>query len=391
MRVTSDKQLKCLGSGEFPIADVPGLSVRVSPRGLKSFRLRYRIFPETKQYSMPIGRYPDVKLKDATSQARIALGEAARGRDPAAAIRRARAKPEPEFYFAPLVDQFGDEWCMANHKPRPAREKVHSLHREWGRRANFAKVDVRNITAEMVVKHLSAIRASGRHDANDLSNLKSFFKWLHGRRIVTTIPTDGVRHNSKSRPRARYLNNDETKSIWQAADEVGYPFGHIIKLLLLTATRKEEVGGMRWSEIDYTAAEWTIPHERTKKQFKSIAQPHLVPLSKPALELLRSVPQLCDEYVFPGQRGDKSIADWDKRKDALDKLSGVKDYTIHDLRRTAVTGLGRLKVPPHIKRALLHHSSRDVLDLHYDQFEYVDEKRDALERWADYLMEVAYA
>jgi integrase len=391
MRISSDKQLPKLDTGEYSVASVPGMSVRISPRGCKSFRLRYRIFPETKLHSMPLGRYPDISLKDASARARAALGDAVRGIDPGAFVREARTKTDPVFSFCSLIERYDREWCAANFKARSAHDKILLLNREWGTKAKFANLDVRKITSEKIVSHLSVIIARGQHDANALASLKSFFKWLYGQRIVTTVPTDGVRHNSKSKPRSRFLSHDELKKVWFATDKMGYPFGHVVKLLLLTATRRVEVGGMRWDEIDFDQREWTIPHDRTKKQRNSTPQPHLIPLTEPALELLQSIPQTDDVFVFPGVRGDKHMADWDKRKKRLDEISTITDYGLHDLRRTAVTEFGRLKIAPHIKKAILHHSSRDVMDLHYDKFEYVDEKREALERWGEHLMRIVHA
>ena len=390
IRISTDKQLQRLKPGEYPVAAVPGMSVRVSSKGRKSFRLRYRIFPKPKQHSLPLGRYPDISLKDATASAKIAIGDAAKGKDPCEVIRAARQKSNPEMFFDALVERYSQEWCSANYKARTAKEKIELLYREWGKRAKFARLDVRAITPEMIVEHLSAISMRGHHDANALSNLSTFFKWLYGQRIISVIPTDGIPHNSKAIPRTRVLNHTELQSVWQAANEIGYPFGHIVQLLLLTATRRDEVAGMQWSELDYNCNQWTIPHERTKKQRKSTAQPQIVPLSQLAQEVLLSVPKTDEVFVFPGGRGNKHVTDWACRKAELDRLSGVSGFTLHDLRRTVATELGRLKVPPHIKKAILHHSSRDVMDLHYDRWEYIDEKREALENWAHDLSRIVH-
>ncbi|MFT5511115.1 MAG: hypothetical protein ACI89J_004215, partial [Hyphomicrobiaceae bacterium] len=148
MRISSDKQLPKLDTGEYSVASVPGMSVRISPRGCKSFRLRYRIFPETKLHSMPLGRYPDISLKDASARARAALGDAVRGIDPGAFVREARTKTDPVFSFCSLIERYDREWCAANFKARSAHDKILLLNREWGTKAKFANLDVRKITSE---------------------------------------------------------------------------------------------------------------------------------------------------------------------------------------------------------------------------------------------------
>ncbi len=398
--LSTDLEVKALKPRDKPyelaVSGVSGLRLCVGKNGSKSFRLLYRVYPERKLRPLRIGSYPAITLKQAKADALSALGLAIKGVDPAAAIRKAREVADPQFSFAVLRERYVNEHCNANMKPRSAKEAGRCLRVDWGDKAGLDKKDARTITPDLVVKRLSAINALEQHDANTLAVLKGFYKWLKGKQIVAVAPTDGVRHNSKSKPRSRYLNDEEIVRVWNAADKIGYPYGHVVKLFLLTCTRRNEVAGMQWSELDYDEARWIMPHERTKKRRNSEPKPHLVPLSSLALELLKSCPRSHDTFVFPAERSDNKtghIANWNARKAQLDKLSGVEGFNHHDTRRTVTTGLGRIKLPNgqriarHVKQALIHHSAGkdDTMGKHYDLYEYEDEKREALEAWSDHI------
>ena len=400
LALRTDLEIRALKPGdkayERPVAGVGGLFVSVGKNGDKSFRLLYRVAPERKLHAMRIGPYPEVPLKQAVTDAKSAIGLAVKGVDPAAAIRKAREQADPQFGFASLRRRYLDEHCAANLKPRSADEAARCLTNEWGRNAKFENKDVRTITAAMVVDHLSVISKRGSHDANALANLKGFYRWMKGKKVVTVAPTDGVRHNSKSKPRTRFLSDAEIVAVWKAAEKIGYPYGHVVKLFLLTCSRRNEVAGLQWSELDYDEARWIMPHERTKKRRNSEPKPHLVPLSTLALEVLKSCPRISDTFVFAAERSDNKtghISNWDARKAELDRLTGLQGFNQHDTRRTVTTGLGRVKLPDgskvarHVKQSLIHHSAGkdDTMGKHYDLYEYEDEKREALEAWANHI------
>ncbi len=383
---------------DVPDGDVPGLAIRVSPEGKKTFRLRFRI--DGVQRAMTVGFYSLLSLKEARTLAKDALARAARGEDPTAPKRQARAKRRAggtnEFVFTKVVARYGEVWCNRNMKPRSAEEAIRCLTVEWGRNAGFARRDVREITSEDIVVHLDRIVARGHHDANALSALRGLYKWLVGRKMVSVTPTADLRHNSKAKPRGRFLSDEEIVKVWKAADRIGFPYGHVVKLLMLTGTRREQVAGITWAEIDEAKHQWIIPHERTKKRRNSESNPHLVPLSSFVLRIIKSVPWLDDDFVFPAERADTKsghVADWAAKKDELVKLSGVSDFRHHDLRRTMTTGLGALRLPSgkkverHIKQMLIHHSAGndDTMGKHYDLYEYEDEKREALQLWSDHV------
>ena len=169
------------------------------------------------------------------------------------------------------------------------------------------------------------------------------------------------------------IDASEAARIWLAAPENDY--GRIVRLLLLTACRRDEIGSLQWSEIDMEARTITLPPERTKN-----GRAFLVPLSDAAIAILKDIEPRGDRpYVFGG--GKAGYSGWSKSKKILDAASGVKDWTLHDLRRTVRTGLGAMGIDPHIAEAVLNHLP-PVLTQTYDVNTYAPQKRAALAAWA---------
>lgn len=172
------------------------------------------------------------------------------------------------------------------------------------------------------------------------------------------------------------------KKIWSAAEATPYPFGPFYKLLLLTAQRREEVADLRWNELDLAKGTWLIPNERTKNH-----KEHLLHLSKPALQVLGRLPVLDSEFVFTTTLT-TGISGYSKAKRKLDALARIdKLWRVHDLRRTAASGMAMLGVQPHIVERILNHISGSTGGLVgvYQRFEYEDERRRALLAWGQHI------
>jgi integrase len=148
---------------------------------------------------------------------------------------------------------------------------------------------------------------------------------------------------------------------------------------MLTGCRREEIGLLRWSEIDMGARTILLPPSRTKNR-----RQHAVPLSESALEILKAMSSRDGrDYVF-GRNGD-GYSNWSEAKNRLDATVSLKEpWTLHDLRRTVRTGMGRIGVLPHVAEAVLNHLPPKLIRT-YDRNTYAAEKRDALERWASHL------
>jgi integrase len=149
-------------------------------------------------------------------------------------------------------------------------------------------------------------------------------------------------------------------------------------LKLLTAQRESEVAGMRWSELDLVARTWTIPGARAKN-----GKPHIVHLNPLAVELLDQVPRIVDQGLLFSGNGITPVSGFSSAKARLDAAMGATDWVLHDLRRTATTGLARLGIAPHVADKVLNHAAGTIRGVAatYNRFEYLAERQAALDAW----------
>jgi integrase len=211
--------------------------------------------------------------------------------------------------------------------------------------------------------------------------LSGFFGWCTRHRRCALNPCRGVHRPEAGRARDRVLNNGEIVKFWHVCDEVGEPVGHALKMLLLTGARVREVSEMRRAELSDDLSIWAIPSERTKNH-----RAHVVPLPLLARDTLKSVKRITGEFVFTND-GKVPIAIGSTIKHKLDKEMKVADWVIHDLRRTAATGMAELGIAPHIIEAALNHVSGAKAGVAgtYNRAAYAAEKTAALERWASHV------
>jgi integrase len=186
--------------------------------------------------------------------------------------------------------------------------------------------------------------------------------------------------------RDRVLSDQELAAVWQASQQLGFPFSSIYRLLIATMQRREEVGGMQWAEIDFDQAVWSIPAARAKN---GVA--HDVPLNDLALSELRQLAETrCEGLVF-SSTGVTPPSGWSKAKARLDVLAGehasIVPWRTHDLRRTGATGLQRLGVRFEVIEAVLNHLSgaRSGVAGVYQRHSWASEKRHALASWSSGL------
>jgi hypothetical protein len=232
----------------------------------------------------------------------------------------------------------------------------------------------------------------GRRNLNDgLDNQGSSrcdCAWPMGERrhlAVSVSANDGRRPNGPdTHPKQCFTHRTrcfELGAIWHATAGAG-AFNGIVRLLMLTGQRREEVAGMTSAELSGDFSTWTVPASRAKN-----GTTHIVPLSAPAQDLLRNVPRF-GELAFPGLRG--PFNGWSKAKAALDAKSGVTNWRLHDLRRTAATGLQRLGVRLEVTEQVLNHVSGSRADIVgvYQRHDFASEKRAALEAWGEHVLAV---
>lgn len=381
------------GAARREVADghTVGLYLVVQSSGVKSWAVRYRA--AGKPAKLTLGPYPALDLKGARDKAREALAVVARGGNPGADRKAARAaataKPE---VAADLVEDVVAQF-IARYLPR-LRDSS---------RAETTRILNRDVVAPWRGRRLSAI---GRADvvalldtvtdrgspvmANRvLAALRRMCGWAVERGVIQASPCDGVKAPAAERSRDRVLDDMELMRLLRACDGVGWPFGPLIRLLALTGQRRDEVAEMRWSEVDFGARLWTIPRERVKN---GVA--HAVPLSAAALAVLAALPRIGDGaagLVFT-TNGRTPVQGFGKAKDRLDAAmaadgAALPPWRLHDLRRTAATGMARLGVMLPVVERVLNHTSGTFGGVAgvYQRHDFAAEKRDALDRWGEHV------
>jgi hypothetical protein len=233
---------------------IRGFGVRVSPQGTKSFFVWYRVGDDGRR--LTLGRYPTMSLAEGRKRAQQALLEVASGKDPAAEKQRARAAYSGGL-FGPLVDDF-----IENHAKRKTRlwaDTERLLRREFV--SYWEKWPAKDVSRRDVTKVLSAIvnRGSPSTANHALAVVRKMFNWAVEQGHLERSPCVGLGMPAQVISRDRILSDGELARVWKAADEMGYPFGPMIQLLILTAQRRGEVVGLRWWEINTKALEWTLP------------------------------------------------------------------------------------------------------------------------------------
>jgi integrase len=207
-----------------------------------------------------------------------------------------------------------------------------------------------------------------------------------GRGILDKSPADGVPLPIKEIARDRVLSDEELARVILAALRIGGPYGGIVEFLALTGQRREEVARATRVEFDLGQRTWTIPKARTKN-----GKVHIVHLSKQALAILRTC-ETRAPYVF-SSTGTKPFPAFSRAKRRLDELSGVTGWRLHDLRRTCVSGMARLGIPPHVADKILNHQGGTISGVAavYQRHEFLAERREALDQWVSHISQVVAA
>jgi integrase len=261
-------------------------------------------------------------------------------------------------------------------KPRSLEECKRHLEKHW---APFHKLPVAGIERATVAGRLrELVKASGPVAADRArSTLRAMFAWAIGEGLCENNPVVGTNKASNDQERERALSDLELVKVWKAAPANHY--GAVLKLLILTGARKNEIAAMRWSELDRKTRTLKLPGERCKN-----GREFIIPLSAPALKIIDDIGERDGRDLVFGS-GTGGYSGWSHSKAALDQVVELKEaWTLHDLRRTCRTGLGRLGVAPHICEAVLNHLPAKLIRT-YDKNKYEVEKKQALERWGEFV------
>lgn len=371
-------------SGRLEICDavIPQLELRLTAKGTKSFALRTRVNGE--QVRVTLGEFPAFSLAEARELAANALILAKRGINPNEVKRTERQEAERQRAntVAAVAHEFIERYAKKNQKTwRETQRKLEMYVLPiWGGRP------IHEISRRDVVALLDDIEdARTPITANRIRKLvRQLFTWAVERDIVQTTPVVGRNTIVREVPRARYLFEDELCAVWNACDDLDYPFGPLIRLLIVTGQRRGEVAGMCWSEIEDDT--WTIPTERTKP-----GREHAVPFSSLALDILATVPRIENQDLLFSTTGSSPVSGFSRIKLRLDSISGVEDWRLHDLRASVATLMEvKLRIAPHIIGGVLNHSPASVRGITavYTRADALDDRHDALEAWGDYIRQV---
>ena len=361
-------------------AACPGFGVKVTPKGRKVFVVLYRTGgagSSLRKYT--IGVFGRVTLHQARVAAQRVFAAKLEGRDPAAEKRTAKRR-----VVADRVDELLEAF-IAQHvsQNRSAAEISRLLRREVGKA--WGHKSIHEISKRDVVELISAIEQRGTPVAANktLKTIKTFLRWCVGRAVVDLSPADGVPLPAKEVARDRVLTDPELTQIILAARTMGGPYGGIVELLTLTGQRREEAARSTWDEFDLGQRIWTLPKARTKN-----AKQHTVHLSAQAIAVLMRMKKQ-GPYAF-SVHGTAPFQGFSHAKRELDDMSGVKNWRLHDLRRTCVSGMARLGVAPHVADKILNHQAGTISGVAavYQRHEFLTEREKALDIWGAHLGEL---
>jgi integrase len=415
-------------------AVVPGLGVRTSAKGRRTFVLMARYPGSTNPTRRALGVYGELSLEQAREKARGWLEQIRKGVDPAIAEEEERqaALRLQANTFASVVEDYLRLEVIGHDPAKPRRRRALEVENHFRRIfvAIWGERPIRSISRRDVLALIESIRDVGTpatlaaygkrgkaervpapvQARNLLAYLKAFFAWAIQRDTygLESSPCEhlkAARIIGERRSEDRMLNDAELFAFWRGTGRMGYPFGPAYRLLLLTGLRLNEVADAQWSEFDLAKGIWVIPAARMKGK-SGKARPHSIPLTADILAVLAELPRFKNgEYLFSVRSGEHPIFISDRAKQRLDArmlrtLRALAQrrgedpsrvilpaWVNHDLRRTLRSRLSELRISPDVAEAILAHVKPGIRGV-YDRYEYFDEKKHALELWGTRLRSI---
>jgi integrase len=372
---------------------LPGFGCKVTPKGSKVFVYQYRMGGRgspARRYT--IGKFGPITADQARREAETLALKVAQGIDPQA-VKLEKARISVDLAFSAYVDRFHRDY-LTKAWPASERDALVLLRR-------YAVPVLRSKPLpEVTRKDITAVVASARDKvatANLLfATLRRMMRWAVNQGDLERSPMEGMDAPAKAPSRDRVLSDDEMRLVWKASYELGYPFGHIFRLLILTGARREEVTSLDWSELSREDEIWVLPAGRSKNGVAARQ-----PLSTLAMAELDIVAARAGGWRKTGflfsTTGTTCSSGHSRAKARLDRaiaalaaeegVSPPAPWRLHDLRRTLATGLQRLGVRFEVTEAVLNHvsGSRGGVAGIYQRHDWADEKRAALEAWARHV------
>jgi integrase len=352
-------------SKQFDLFDGNNLALRVN-KASKSFVFVGRI-NGGKATRHTIGRYPEMSLADARLKALEWRAAIAQGNNPTG------GKCTDSVHFADVCELYFAD--MRRRQLRRAHEVEREIRRElmpaWGYRpiGDISRTDIRNVLFPIMHRGHSA---QAHHVFSFASRL---FNFAIERDLIQHSPCDRIKPSRLIGPkvvRTRILTDQELRELWN--NNLGYPWGPFIQMLMLTGQRRTEVAHARWSEMHGDV--WVIPSTRYKTDTA-----HSVPIVPELQRVLDRLPRGGD-FLFTSN-GLKPIAAFSKAKNRIP----LENWTWHDIRRSMRTGLSALPIPDNVRELVIGHAQRGLHKI-YDRRRYEKEKREALTLWADRLLSI---
>ena len=371
-------------AGDFFDAKTPGLNLRVTPSGVRSWFAVFTSPRNGKRARVSLGRYPQTKLARARTLALEAYGHVDEGQDPRD-VKRALAAS------VLVVDDLVTSYIEKH--ARPNLRTAGAMERRFNKNVLpiIGGVPLAELHKREINRVIDPILERGKpvEAARCFEDVRAMFRWAVARGDLDHAPTDGMRKPGVAKARDRVLNDEEIRLLWNklpAALPRSKAVQRILKLCLVTGQRVGEVSGMRADKLDLTQALWTIPGVRTKNKHK-----HSVPLTDLAIEIIGDIAGV--DYVFLNGAGDGHLPAHAVAKTVTKAQERLRlpHWTSHDLRRTAVTKMAELGIAPIVLGHVINHRSVTAAGVTlsaYTRYDYAREKRAALELWAARLVAI---
>jgi integrase len=378
---------------------VPGLAVRVTDKGSRTFVLTARYPGSSNPTRRAIAEVGAITLLSARDKARAWLAQIKAGTDPkeaeeaqrkAEAEKRLAAEREKQNAFGAIAEIFLREYVRPRCRTARAIEQRFrsELIPVWSNKPITAitRDDIEDLI-DAVAKRPSRRKKGngvGAHAHAVLGDIKMFFGWCtdvvkrNQPYRLATSPADRIKPSKligKKRIRIRVLEDHEIRSLWVACTKLGYPWGDLVKMVLLTGTRLREASDAQWREFN---GDWIIPIERHKSEHE-----HRLPITDDMAALLAKLPKFeGGDSLFSFSFGAKPVVAFSRGKREIDALmpAGMPHWTFHDLRRTVRSQLSALKIEDHVAEKIIGHGRKGLQRI-YDQHKYRAEVRDGLVAW----------
>jgi integrase len=388
--------------------DVRGFGIRLRAGGKRVWVIQYRV--GAKQRRVTLGDVNKLDPAKARAAAKERLSEVILGRDPQAEKVSERAKAAVT--LGAVVETYLIS-RQATLRPKSFEEIERYLRKYW---TSLHEVPIHHVERRSIAVRIAEISVANGPVAATRARaaLSGLFSWAVREGLAESNPVIGTNQPAEPRSRSRVLSESEIREIWRACRDDDY--GRIVRLLVLTGQRRDEVGAMAWAELDLDRCTWGIPGERTKNH-----RDHTLPLPPLVISIIQDARQAAEEGIVPpsGARGRKpklfgrsadGFAGWSKAKAALDRrifherkrlaekagepvedVKPIAAWTLHDIRRSVATHMAEFGVLPHVIEALLNHVSGHKAGVAgiYNRSRYEGEVAAALARWADHVHALA--